>query len=94
MAFQARQEKPHEVRERRFGRHTDEQLVRAIAWLLSNMVLMTLGHPPLTANEENRLAYSGALDAFNYAAELAPLEEFFMVETLTSRHGGQHSEKK
>lgn len=57
------------------------------ARLITNMLLLLLGYPPLVVHEENRLAYFGALDAFHVEGDLEPLKAFFEVETLATWRG-------
>lgn len=61
------------------------------ARLVSNMLLLSLGHPPLVVREENRLAYFGALDAFHAEGDLDALKRFFQVETIATWHGASAS---
>ena len=53
-----------------------------VARQLTNMVLLASGLPPTLVPKEDRMAYFGALDAFHYEDDLAPLREFLIAESL------------
>ena len=59
-----------------------------VARLMMNLALMRLGHPPVVVFEEDRLAYYGALDAFDEAEDLDALKSFLMAQTVKAWQPG------
>ena len=58
-----------------------------VARLLMNMVLLSMGHPPVVIREQDRMAYYGALDAFHDEGDLEPFRQFLMTECLITWEG-------
>lgn len=58
-----------------------------VARLLMNMVLLSMGHPPVVIREQDRMAYYGALDAFHDEGDLEPFKQFLMTECLVTWEG-------
>lgn len=53
-----------------------------VARLLMNMVLLSMGAPPIAIREQDRIAYYGALDVFHDDGDLVPFREFLYGEAL------------
>ncbi|MBQ9020954.1 MAG: Fic family protein [Eggerthellaceae bacterium] len=49
---------------------------------LTNYLLLLNEHPPIIVFDEDKLAYYGALDAFDTEADLDPMLEFLKAETI------------
>ena len=52
-----------------------------------NMALLSMGQPPIVVREQDRIAYSGALDAFRTDGDLVPFRELLRGESLMTWAG-------
>lgn len=54
---------------------------------LMNYLFVCNGHPPVIIFEKDRLAYYGAIEAWDESGDLAPMREFLKIETIKTWDG-------